>query len=101
MIIYNSTIKIEKEKETVWLDWLLGEHIAQVMETSCFEDYRVSRLLDLDDHDGPTFTIQYFALDRKQYNEYVDKYAGALKKKFSDRWGSGYVLFETLMEVVK
>ncbi len=36
------------------------EHIPEIMATGLFHDYRFCRLLEQDDSDGPTYTIQYF-----------------------------------------
>ena len=45
MIIYNVTIKVEAQIADEWLQWLLNEHIPAVIQTNCFVEYKVLRLL--------------------------------------------------------
>ncbi|HEY1022825.1 MAG TPA: DUF4286 family protein, partial [Flavisolibacter sp.] len=61
MIIYNVTIKVDASIADAWLAWLLEEHIPEVMQTGCFSDKKVVRLLEVDESEGPTYAIQYSA----------------------------------------
>ncbi|HEV7620765.1 MAG TPA: DUF4286 family protein [Flavisolibacter sp.] len=101
MIIYNVTVKTDNKISGAWMEWLLKEHIPEIMQTNCFTDFKVVRLLEVDDSDGPTHAIQYFAPTKEHYNKYLEKFAAEYRKKSYDKWGSSFVAFHSLMEVVK
>ena len=101
MIIYNITVKVEDQIAESWLQWLLAEHIPDVLLTKCFHNYKVVRLLETDDSDGPTYAIQYEAHSKSDYNRYIELHAETLRKKSLDKWGGQFIAFRSLMEVVK
>ena len=61
MIVYNVTIKVAEAIKTDWLAWLKEEHIPDVLNTKCFSKATILHLLELDNSEGPTYAIQYFA----------------------------------------
>jgi len=99
--IYNVTIKVESAIADAWLQWLLEEHIPDVMATGCFTDYKVVRLLEVDDSEGPTYAVQYHAEAKGLYNNYISKHAEALRQKSYDKWGQRFIAFRSVMQVVK
>jgi hypothetical protein len=100
-LIYNVTIKVEPSIAVRWLEWLLEEHIPEVMSSNCFLDYRVVKIMDIDESEGPTYAIQYRAAGIKEYQTYMDKFANALRDKSFAKWGDRFIAFRTIMEVVK
>lgn len=100
MFIYNVTIKVEAAIADEWLQWLKGEHIPEVMATGCFDAYKIVRLLEIDDTEGPTYAIQYNTLSKALYNRYIVKHADVLRQKSYDRWGQRFMAFRSLMQVV-
>lgn len=98
--IYNVTTKVEQSIANEWLLWLKEEHIPDIVKTNCFQHYRIMRLVDVDDADGPTYAVQYFAQTRADYNRYIEVYADKLRKKATDKWGDKIIAFRTLMEIV-
>ena len=101
MIIYNVTIKVDKEIATEWLNWMQQIHIPDVMNTGCFTSYRISSLLTNDDEDdSPTFIIQYNCASVEVFDKYEKNFATQLRhdvdKKFKDR----FVAFRTLMKEI-
>jgi hypothetical protein len=99
-IIYNVTIKVEQAIANDWLRWILEEHVKDVMATQCFTDYRVVRLLEVDESEGPTYAVQYLSPSKSLYNTYIMKYSEALRQKSYDRWGQRFIAFRSVMEVV-
>ena len=93
MIIYNVTIKVDES--------ILNEHIPHVMNTNCFVDYKVVRLLEVDDIDGPTYAIQYYAQSKSDYNRYIEIYASKMRQVSFEKWGERFIAFRSVMEVVK
>lgn len=100
-IIYNVTVKVEQAIADDWLQWILNEHIPEIMQTKCFTDYKVVRLLEVDDSDGPTYAIQYFANSKADYNRYIELHVPAMRKKTLEKWGERFIAFRSVMEVVK
>jgi hypothetical protein len=84
-----------------WLQWLLDEHIPEIMATECFTDYKVVRILEIDDTEGPTYAIQYHAASKGLYNRYITKYANDMRDKSYQKWGQGFIAFRSVMQVVK
>jgi len=69
------------------------------MDTGLFQRYQLPRLLNPEQEIGPTYCIQFFTT-QELYNQYVDHYAIGLTGKGLDRWGTDFVSFSTIMEVV-
>lgn len=100
MLIYNVTIKLDKNIHREWLDWIQQIHLPEVMETGCFASNRLLRLLESDESDGFTYTVQYTANSKPDYDRYIEKYAAALRKSTINKWGNRIIAFHTLMEVI-
>jgi hypothetical protein len=101
MIIYNVTIKVDQRIAEAWLQWLLKEHIPDIMQTGCFSSHKVVRLLEVDDTEGPTYAIQYHADSKADYNRYLELYASTMRQKSFDKWGNGFMAFRSVMQVVQ
>lgn len=101
MIIYNVTVKVEQRIAEAWLQWALREHIPDILGTKCFTDYKVVRLLEVDDSEGPTYAIQYMADSKADYNRYIERYADEMRKKAFDKWGDQFIAFRSVMQIVQ
>ncbi len=100
MIIYNVTIKIKSDIKDKWLCWLKEEHIPEIINTGCFTHAHILRLLEVDDSEGPTFAIQYFADSKALYNSYIENNASYMKQKSFTKWGDKFIAFRSVMQVV-
>lgn len=100
MLIYNVTLKVEWSIHEDWLRWMLEIHIPEVMATGCFVKNTFSRLLDVDDSDGPTYSSQYLADSRENYDRYMEMFASSMRKSVNDHWGERCIAFRTLMQVI-
>jgi hypothetical protein len=99
-IIYNVTIKVEAAIAEPWLQWLQEEHIPEIMQTGCFTETRVVRLLEVDDSEGPTYAIQYSAGSKADYNRYIAMHASLMRQKSYEKWGDRFIAFRSVMQVV-
>jgi Domain of unknown function (DUF4286) len=101
MIVYNITMKVETAIAGEWIKWQREEHIPEIMATGLFESYKFFRLLEQDETDGPTYIVQYYTSSSEKYNRYLSQNAPVLRKKATDKWGSRFVAFRTLLETVQ
>ena len=99
MILYNVTIKVEHSIAADWRIWMLKEHIPMLLATDCFIDAKLYRLLEQDDTDGPTFSAQYIATSKAQYDKYIDTYAQQMRAETLNKWGNKLVAFRSVMQM--
>jgi hypothetical protein len=100
MLLYNVTTMVNWAVHDAWLQWMQEKHVPAVMQTGCFTDYRFARLLEVDETEGATYSIQYLADSRAQYNRYIEIHAGAFRKEILELWGENCIAFRSLMELV-
>ncbi|MBK7306972.1 MAG: DUF4286 family protein [Chitinophagaceae bacterium] len=100
MIVYNVTIKIANAIHADWLPWIKEEHIPEVIQTGCFTHATILRLLEVDDTEGPTYAIQYFAESKGLYNNYIENHAPIMRQKSFSKWGDQFIAFRSVMQVV-
>ena len=100
MIVYNITLKVDPPIEKEWVKWLKEEHIPEVMATKLFIEYKFYKLLEQDETEGITYVVQYFSSTAAHLDEYLNKYAPALREKSISKWGNKFIAFRTKMEVV-
>ena len=100
MLVYNVTCKVSWHIHDAWFEWMKLVHIPQVMQTGLFTRYQVLKLLETDEHEGPTYAIQYYVEDHENYENYINTYAGGFRQEMLEKWGADYVSFRSLMEVI-
>ena len=100
MIVYNNTINIDPFIVEAWMQWLLQEHIPEIMALGLFTEWKMFRLLEQDDAEGMTFVIQYYAPSLENYYQFTEEFAPALQQRSFDKWGDRFIAFRTIMEVV-
>lgn len=99
MIIYNVTVKIEREIHENWLQWMRETHIPDVLKTGLFEEHKICKILH-EEPEGMTYAIQYFCKDMSTFERYQREYAKGLQAEHNQRYNNRYVAFRTLMEVL-
>ena len=100
MILYNVTSNPENSIADEWLLWMKEEHIPDVINTGCFTNATLCKLLEVDDKDGPTYTVQYLAATETNYYHYINEHASNMRKKVMEKWGNKVVAFRSLMKIV-
>ena len=100
MILYNVTIKVHSSIHNDWLQWLKDEHVNDIMQTECFSNYKILKLLEVDETEGPTYAIQYFAESKALYNLYIAKFAGEMRDRSFAKWGDKFIAFRSVMQIV-
>lgn len=100
-ILYNVTIQIEHSVHNEWLSWMDRVHMPAMLDTGYFEEYTLSRLMGNDETTGFTYSIQYLAPSFSAYQEYQEKQALAMQQSHHEKFNGKYVVFRTLMKVIK
>lgn len=100
MILYNITIKVDHSIAVAYKDWMLREHMPEILATGCFNSSRLMRLLEVDDSEGPTFAAQFTASNQLLYEQYIAEFSAALRVKSMEKWGNKFIAFRSVMEEV-
>ncbi len=100
MLIYNITTKVEHSIAHKWVQWMKAEHIPTIMETGKFVDFNFAKLIDIDETDGLTYAVQFFAEEKHDYDQYIQLHSAQLRKEAIDKWGANFISFRSLMEEV-
>ncbi len=100
MFIYNITTHVAHSIKEVWLDWMEKKHIPEIMQKECFVKYQICKVLEIDETEGVTYAIQFYAESKAQYNRYIEMYATALREDAVRCWGNKTIGFRSLMELI-
>lgn len=99
MIIYNVTVNIENDVHQEWLKWMKEVHIPDVMNTGCFIENKICKVL-VDEEQGTTYSVQYTCENMETLKKYQATHAPRLQKEHTDKYGAKTVAFRTLLEVL-
>jgi hypothetical protein len=100
MIVYNVTTKVTQVISQSWLQWIKEVVIPSMISTGCFTHATAMKLLEIDDSEGPTYVIQYFAESISLYNNYIDKHATHMRQQTIAKWGDQFIAFRSVMQVI-
>jgi hypothetical protein len=99
-ILYNVTVKVDREVHKDWLRWMKRIHLPDMMSTGMFLEHKVCRLLGVDEEEGITYAVQYLCPDIETYQRYQMEHGTRLQRDHHQRYEGKYVAFRTLMKVV-
>jgi hypothetical protein len=101
MIVYNVTCNVGSQMAKEWLKWMQEEHIPEVMQTGCFTECKILKLLtDADDNEGVNYAIQYTADSLEIYQQYRDQFGPILQAKTKEKYGDTVLAYRSLLEVI-
>lgn len=100
MIVFNITTKVHPAVNDAWLQWQQDHYIPAIMATGLFTRYQLHRLLEQDDKEGKTYTLQFHAIDLRNYEMYMQEHATRMQQKSFQRWGDKIISFRSVMEVI-
>lgn len=100
MILYNVTVAVDKQVETEWLIWMKNVHIPEVMETNQFESFKFFKVMNTDDPQSSSYSVQYFAENMNNIQLYMAAFAPELQQKALLKWPDRIAAFRTLLETV-
>lgn len=99
MILYNVTVNIDDSVRDEWVHWMKTKHIPDVLATGCFIENKMFKLL-VEEEQGTSYSMQYFANSLEDVQRYLDDFAPALRAEFNERYKDKFVAFRTLLEKV-
>ena len=100
MIILNITTKISWDVHEKWKEWLINEHLPQILETQLFDRYQFVHLIEMDDEEGPTYALQLYSSSADLLDNYRSKHIHRFEKKERELWGDKFVTFQSVMKVI-
>ena len=100
MIIYNITTLVSWPIHDDWKEWLMKEHLPDLMGTQLFSQFQVVRLMEVNEDEGPTYAVQLYLRNISDFRTYRDKHLEAFQQKEKDAWGDYATSFASLMEVI-
>jgi hypothetical protein len=100
MIIYNVTTKVHNSIADEWLQWVKDVHVKDILNTGCFNDYKIVQLLETDETEGPTYAVQYHTESKALYNRYIEKFSAEMRNTAFAKWGDKFLSFRSVMQIV-
>ncbi len=102
MIIYNVTCSMDKGIASDWLAWMKETHLPEVMETGCFLDHKVLKLLSNDTDDtGVNYAIQYTCESHEILEKYRNEFGPELQAKTLEKFGNNVLAYRSVLELVE
>lgn len=100
MFIYNVTVNIDEDVHDEWIQWMKKTHVPDVMNSGCFTDNKIVKVLHVNDH-GQTYSFQYTFKDMKDIERYQKEFAPKLQADVKQKYGEKFTAFRTLLEVIE
>lgn len=100
MILYSVTVSIDSAIADEWIVWMKEVHVPDVMQTGCFIESKICRLLNAEEEGGMTYSFQYLAPNQAAFDVYQKEHSPKLQKEHNDKYGGKFAAFRTLLEVL-
>ena len=100
MVLYNVTVGIDTALEEEWLVWMKQKHIPDVMKTGQFDHFKIFKVLNQEQEDTVSYSIQYFAKTIDDVVIYLNDFAPSLSEEHRVKFKDRHVAFMTLLEEV-
>ena len=100
MLIYNVTSNIDARQHAAWLAWMERAYLPAVMESGTVAAYTLTRLLGVDDTEGPTYALLLTFQSRTTFDLYQEKHAPGHKRAIKEKWGNQVLSFPSTLDVI-
>lgn len=98
MVIYQVLCTVPNDIEQDWREWMLDEHIRDVMNTEMFTQFRMSKVLKPTANSATQYCIQYYAQSMEDYEQYRKDFAPVLQAAHNAKYGNQISVERVVME---
>ncbi len=102
MYIYSVTLKIEKDCEKEWVQFMEYKHIDDVLKTGYFKSCSMRKLVSAEDNETVTYNMQYSIDSEEQYLSYQEHAApllqGDVLSRFQGKFSAARAFYEVTFE---
>ena len=100
MIIYQVLCTVPVSIEHEWREWMMDEHIRDVMNTEMFIEYRLNKVLKPTITESTQYCIQYYASTLEHYEQYRKDFAPVLQAANNAKFGNTIAVERMVMETL-
>ncbi|HUH74937.1 MAG TPA: DUF4286 family protein [Chitinophagales bacterium] len=100
MILYNITFHVELGVVADFKEFLIQEHLPFVTDSSHVLEHKLFKLLNVDESEAMTWTMQYYLEDMGTYNQHIAVIDTKLKKEIYERYGEQVLHFCSILEKI-
>lgn len=100
-VSFNVAVKVAPSIDLEFVEWMSQEHVPEVIATGLFIGARFYEVLDIDNEDGKTYSIQYLLENEENYQDYLTNFAGALREKTQKKFGDQVLAFRSHLRLLK
>ncbi|EFK96877.1 conserved hypothetical protein [sediment metagenome] len=98
MIIYNTTINIQKDAHDEWLNWMKNVYLQEAMNTGFFVENKICKVL-IDEEQGITYSVQLSCKTMDDYQAFKQQHAPRMQQ-LASKYANKLVAFSTLLQEV-
>ena len=97
MICYNVFLELDPSlNEAEWIDYMIQEHIPEVMKSGCFNSSQMMKVTDSDRQ----WHIQYVLDGMDNMQTYQHSFADQLKKEVVERYPNKFTASRTITQII-
>lgn len=100
MILYNITFHVELGVLTDFKEFLIEEHLPFISNHSDIIEHKLLKLLNVDESEAMTYTLQYYLKDMGTYNQHMAVIDRKLKREIFEQYGEKVLYFCSVLEKV-
>lgn len=100
MVLYNITFNVELGVFADFKEFLTENHLPTLSNNSGIIEHKLFKLLNVDESEAMTITLQYFLQDLGTYNQHIAVIDTKLKKEIYEQYGEKVLYFCSVLEKI-
>lgn len=100
MILYNITFHVELDVVDDFKEFLQNQHLPTLHNNQNILEHKLLKLLNVDESEAITMTLQYFLKDMGTYNQHIAVVDSKLKKEINELYGEKVLYFCSVLEKI-
>lgn len=100
MILYNITFHVELGVFSDFKNFLIENHISTLSDNPGVVEHKLFKLLNVDESEAITITLQYFLQDVGTYNQHIAVIDRNLKKEIYEQYGEKVLHFCSVLKKI-
>ena len=101
MVTYSVIVRIKKDTEEEWLQWMKESHIPAVLGTKCFKNCEMFKALVPEVEKGVAiYKMKYYCDNFEEYENYQKNYAAKLQAQHNNKYQGKFTASREVMEKV-